>query len=65
MVSAPFGGLFAGVLELQIQLQIFDLRKFLIPFVERFDVHRANIRVAFSKQFGHKMAADEPARARD
>ena len=65
MVCAPSGGFFAGVLELQIELEIFDLRKFLIPLAERLDVHRADVRVAFAEQFRDQMAADETARARD
>ena len=65
MVCAPAGGFFAGVLELQIELEIFGLRKFLIPLAERLDVHGADVRVPFAQQIGDQMAADETARAGD
>ncbi len=56
-----FGRAFAGFFELQIRLDVFDLRKALIPFVEWLDVHRANVFMTFAQKFGHEMAADKSA----
>lgn len=64
-IISPIGRALTGFLELQIQLQIFNLRKTLMPFAGRFDVHRTKVFMALAEQFGDGMAADEAAGACD
>jgi hypothetical protein len=55
--------LVAGGLVLQVQLQILHLRRPLVPFLNRLDVHGANVRMALFKQVHDQMAADKSAAA--
>jgi hypothetical protein len=48
---------------LQVQLQILDLRKDLVPLGKGLDVNRADILDTFAAQFGDQMAANETASA--
>ena len=49
----------------EIELKIFDARKFLIPLIKRLDVHRTNVGVALAQQIGNKMTANESSSACD
>src|SRR5215813_9411591 len=53
----------AGHEFLQVERPVLDLRKELIPLVERLDIHRTNTCMAPPPEFGNDMAADESAGA--
>jgi predicted HTH transcriptional regulator len=48
-------------LEIEIKLQIFDVIESLIPFIERFHVHGADVLIALLTKFGDKVAANKAA----
>src|SRR4051812_46359285 len=53
----------AGLFFLQIELQFFDFREALEPFIERLHVHGADIGAAILEQVGDEVASDESAAA--
>src|ERR1043166_3721359 len=55
--------LFAGVLFLEIELEIVDVGEALVPFVERFQVHGPHVRVPLPEEVRDEVAADESAAA--
>src|SRR5207249_3955160 len=55
--------LFAGGLILQIELEIFNLGENLVPFIEWFDINRAQILAALFQQVRDQMAANETSAA--
>ena len=46
-----------------IKLEIFNLGENLVPFIEWFDIHRAQILAPLFQQIGEQMAANETAAA--
>ena len=48
---------------LQIELHVFHLRKALVPFAGRLEVHCANVLMTLPQQVRHEVAADESAAA--
>ena len=54
-----FGGLHAGVAQLQIEDTVIGGRILLVPLVERFDIHRANAGRALGKERVYQVAANK------
>ena len=61
--TRAFEGAIAGFFFLQIELLVIDAREKLIPFVEGFDVHRTDVRMALLQQVSDQVASDESASA--
>ena len=62
-LHGALGGRLAVFLEIQIEGEILDVVEALVPFVERLDVHRANVAVALLAQQRDQRAANKTARA--
>ena len=60
LVGVAGGGL-AVLLEVQVEREILDVVETLIPFVQRLDVHGADLLVALFAKISHQASADEAA----
>ena len=61
-LHGALGGLLAVFLEVQIQGQILHIVEALIPFLERFGIHRSKIPVPLFAQQRNQRAANKAAR---
>ena len=59
-----FGGRLAVLFQIQVEHQVLDVLEYLIPFVDWFDVHGADLAISLAAKFGHQRASDKAARAR-
>jgi hypothetical protein len=60
--GATHSGL-ARLLVPQVQLEVFQVRETLVPFVERFEVQGTDSLVTLTQQVPHQVSSDKPAAA--
>ena len=61
LIGALANGI-AVVLQIQVQHQVLDIVGHLVPFIQRLDVHRPNLRESLPAKIRNQRSADESSR---